>query len=242
MLLLLLALVASPREAKTIDLSAFEHPFQVFTDGKSRFVIASVSPESYWVDLAFYGDGKTFYDATVRGYTLNTDDPRYPHGASVLTYQAEPNKVVVQCGERKTVLDALPDAERDALLAKAVVHRAMLEFIPYTLARDDKGTYYYVDKGRYSDNADVFRVFAGPRGGMKPLKLANVVHDSAGDIFATAKGDLRLITGNPNRTEWWKGGQHSELTNVPVEANLMMIFNQLGPYKNTRLGTPCDDL
>ena len=32
------------------------------------------------------------------------------------------------------------------------------------------------------------------------------------------------------------------LTPVPADQNVEMIFNDLGVYKNMRLGTPCDDL
>ena len=34
----------------------------------------------------------------------------------------------------------------------------------------------------------------------------------------------------------------SAVTEVPIEDNAAMIYNELGPYTGERLGTPCDDI
>lgn len=243
----LLAYGASLDSPAVIDLATYQgDTFAAFTDGKGHYLVVDMpNTGKYFIanpNHPFYGDGKEFTEATTRGLNITTDDPRPPYGLKINRINDDDNKLNVVCGKRVTELTALPKAESDAMIAKAVFKRSRVEFGPYALARDDKGTYYYVDKGRYSENSDQFRVFVGQRGAMKEQKLTNIVHDSAGDIFATAKGDLRLITGDPARTEWWSNKNKSQLTNVPVSENIRLIFNDLGPYKNMRLGTPCDDM
>ena len=110
------------------------------------------------------------------------------------------------------------------------------------MARDDSGNYYYVERGRYRDNERSFRVHVGPRGKMKQLGLKNVVHDTEGDIFSTASGDLRLVAGPSGVAEWVKNSKRTQLVDVPVDTNIGLIYNELGVYTRLRLGQPCDDL
>ena len=77
-------------------------------------------------------------------------------------------------------------------------------------------------------------------GGMKELQMTNVVSDSVGEIYATKKGELRLITSN-DETSWVKAGKKNALTRVPVEDNVKLIYSDLGVYPGS-LGTPCDDM
>lgn len=236
--------LAALSEPPIIDLKALNEPFEIYTDGNGHYAAVTtprVNSDHFMPRRVFYGDGKLFYDAHAQGGNVTADDPRYPGRAGVKLVPEDEAVAIAYCGDRETKLRKIPAAERDAMLASAVFRRSAIEFEPYTLARDDNGTYYYVDRGRYDDNVDQFRVWVGPRGNMKTMKLTNVVHDSAGDIFATAKGDLRLITGNPVTTQWWAGKTKSTLTEVTVWKNLVMIYKDLGPYKNMRLGTQCDD-
>ena len=73
------------------------------------------------------------------------------------------------------------------------------------------------------------------------LKMTNVVSDSQGDIFTTKKGELRLVL-DQTRSVWIAGKKETALTSVPVDANRIMIYTDLGVYAGQRLGTPCDDL
>ena len=240
--LLSLLAIAAPAD---VDLTKTKLKYAAFTDGNGHYLVTDIpdgATSNPSVVTAYYGDGKTFFDTFTQSRTQRHTDPRYYYGMPMLEWSKAPVEIDVLCGKRHTILKRVPAAESDALIAKAVFKRSPLEFTPYTLARDDEGTYYYVEQGRFDDNNSQFRVFSGKRGNMKEQKLTNIVHDSAGDIFATAKGDLRLITGTPTRTEWWKGKAHTPLTPVPADQNVEMIFNDLGVYKNMRLGTPCDDL
>src|SRR5262249_11383404 len=114
---------------------------------------------------------------------------------------------------------------------------------PYALARDDRGTYYYVDRGATPETKNNFRVYVGKKGGLKLQKMKDVASDSEGEVYSTATGDLRLITsrGAPEST-WVQGGRPTKLVALPVPNNLTLIYTTLGVYTGQRLGTPCDDL
>jgi hypothetical protein len=75
---------------------------------------------------------------------------------------------------------------------------------------------------------------------MKLLPMTNVIADSVGEIYATKKGELRLVTSS-SETAWIKSGKKAVLTRVPVEDNLKLIYGDLGVYAGS-LGTPCDDM
>jgi hypothetical protein len=47
---------------------------------------------------------------------------------------------------------------------------------------------------------------------------------------------------NKSETMWMKGKAQTKLIFLPVEANVPMIYTELGVYAGEKLGTPCDDL
>ena len=77
-------------------------------------------------------------------------------------------------------------------------------------------------------------------GAMKELPLTNIVSDSKGQIFASKRGELRFVIEDGDKGTWIKGEQKTELTNVPVEDNIALIYGELGVYEGS-LGTPCDE-
>lgn len=148
-----------------------------------------------------------------------------------------------RCGTRKSSLRALPAADAEKLLAGATFSAPLPAHLPHALTRDSKGNYYYVDKGATPETARKFRLFAGPKGNLKPLPMTNVVADSKGEIFSTKKGELRLIVGPGGTDSTWVAGKVKiPLTAVPVDENLNLIYTDLGVYGGEKLGTPCDDL
>ncbi len=84
-----------------------------------------------------------------------------------------------------------------------------------------------------------FRLYSGPRGSMKPLKMVNVVSDSEGDIFSTKSGELRLVL-DKKESAWVQKGKRQQLKSLPVEDNVALIYSDLGVYVGQPLGTPCD--
>jgi hypothetical protein len=114
---------------------------------------------------------------------------------------------------------------------------------PYMLARDDSGVYYYVDVIRDQYGGNGYRVFVGKKGAMKQKPLTDIAKDTAGDVFATKTGDLRIVrdvTENKTEIAWVKGGKRSPLVVLDTDANEPLIFKQLGVYAFT--GNICDTL
>ena len=192
-----------------------------------------------------YGDEQVLYNVDIAGgaqvdndFTVNFVDPRMRRGLASVAVHA--GACHLQCGERKTELPVLARERATALIAKATFRRTLNDRRAYALARDDRGVYYYVDRGRFADNRQSFRVFVGLKGDLKPVKLNNIVSDSQGDIFATPSGSLRLAV-SATRSWWIAGSRKEELAVVPVRDNLPLIYNELGVYSGQRLGMPCDD-
>ena len=133
--------------------------------------------------------------------------------------------------------------------AKAILDRStfMTEFMTrraHMLSRDDAGVYYYVDKFRDRYGGKGFRVFVGKKGAMKLLALTDVASDSAGEVFSTSTGDLRLtrtLGGESNTAVTWiKGDKRTELIVLDTDINSSVIWSDLGIYKY--LGTLCDNI
>jgi hypothetical protein len=132
------------------------------------------------------------------------------------------------------------DGDAKKLVDAAAFRRPFWKRQAQALARDDAGNYYYVDRMRDDYGGKGHRIFAGPKGGMKELPMTNVVSDSVGEIYATKKGELRFVM-DPNKASWIRGAAKTELTIIPIEANVSLIYGELGVYDGS-LGTPCDDL
>jgi hypothetical protein len=116
------------------------------------------------------------------------------------------------------------------------------KYAPHALLRDTEGQYFYVDKGMDADHEKEFRLFVGPKGSLKLQKMKNIVADSEGEIFSTSNGELRMVVDRTAASFWIVKGKKKELKSVPLDDNLAVIYNDLGVYSGTRLGTPCDDL
>jgi hypothetical protein len=236
---------AEPAEP-VVDISDVKDKLQILTDGKQHYV--AVEPWGTNDKHLYYGDGKRFHALRVgsggregnvawdRTFMEPRVDALWKAGVGLRkgTYK-------VQCGDRATELQPLPADEQAKMLETATFHAPLWKFRAYALARDDKGVYYYVDRPREPENNKAFRLFSGPRGSMKPLKMTNIVSDSQGDIFTTNRGELRLVL-DLNRPVWIASKAKTELVKLPLDENRMMIYSELGVYAGQRLGTPCDDL
>jgi hypothetical protein len=127
--------------------------------------------------------------------------------------------------------------DKAAFLTMAIVH------VPHLLARDDSGVYYYVDRIAKVYGGKGYRVFVGKKGAMKQMPLTDVASDSAGDVFSTRSGDLRLVRNSEDSKEkmtWVKGEKRTDLVFLDTDVNSVVIFKDLGIY--TFLGTLCDNV
>jgi hypothetical protein len=233
--------------APTVDISDVKDKMQILTDGKGHYI--AVEPWGKDDKHLYYGDGKRFHlQRSPSGSRQGNEawsrtfwEPRVSalwQGGVALNRDKTHS---VQCGKRATPLTLVEGDDRAKIMAEATFHDPLWPYRAYALARDQKGNYYYVDRPREPENNKAFRLFAGPRGSLKPLKMTNVVSDSQGDIFTTKKGELRLVL-DKKRSAWVAGKAETELTSLPIDENRIMIYTDLGVYAGQRLGTPCDDL
>jgi hypothetical protein len=227
------------------DISAVKDKLELLTDGKKHYVaVVPFGPSEHF----YYGDGQQFFAQRVissgssgtESFDYTFWEPRVNAGYQA-SFGFRDGKYQMQCEERKTPLVAVPHDEAAALLARAAFFRPRWTHRAHALARDDRGTYYYVDRVREPEDSKTFRLFAGPKGATRELKMINVVSDSEGEVFATRTGELRLVLGK-GEAAWIKGKKRTKLIPVPVEDNHVLIYTDLGVYAGQRLGTPCDDL
>jgi hypothetical protein len=229
----------------------------VCTDSKSAYVVRAPLENTRF--NLYYGDGKTFArvpspaTGVWDGYFL---DPRQynPNGNSNMRgidlrhyseveFETSKQTCSVRCGTRKSGLKILDEKTATDLLLAAKFTPPVHKRKPHVLTRDDRGVYYYVDRGNTPDTERDFKLYVGPRGSLKLKIMTNVVSDSEGEIFSTKGGSLRFIAGpGGSGASWVQGKTVTKLTAIPVEHNLQVIYNDLEVYRGQRLGMPCDDL
>lgn len=243
--LLVIALLAAttPTADDRVDVSAVREKLQVLEDGKEHFLVLVPFGDLY--ENFYWGDGKDFWAIQVFGgmqsgtesFERNFWDPRIrEHGQASFFFKDGAYKLF--CGTRETSFRPAEPQRQKAILDAATFHKQRWKRRAYALARDTGGTYYYVDRARTDEVTD-FRLWSGPRGALKPLRMTNVVSDSAGDVFSTKNGELKLVLGKKEAT-WVQGKKAKDLILLPLTDNAQLIYSDLGVYSGQPLGTPCD--
>lgn len=199
---------------------------------------------SKWV---FYGDAKAMYQQRIvgsgsdgQGYDWSVWSPRV-RGMNQASFSAKSGSPSVGCKQRDNKpLKLLTVDEAKAVLQRATFLPPLWQRVDHFLARDDDGTYWYVDRYRRDLGGKGHRVFSGQKGAMKELAMTNVVSDSAGEIYKTKTGDLKIVTESGTGKAYWKKGEaKTELVMLDVDANRYLIYRELGIYG--QLGVICDD-
>jgi hypothetical protein len=236
---------AARADEEALEIAPVKAKLRVVTDGKKHFIV--INPEELSDEFFFYGDGKTMWGQRTGSGGRNGEEfsrtfwePRVKARYQA-SFQYRDKKYELQCEERKTVFTPLAEAEAKALLDGAAFKKPRWSRRAYALARDNSGRYFYVDQAREPEGNKNFRMWAGPKGALKPQKMVNVVSDSEGDIFATKSGKLRVVL-DKHETVWVEGKGQRKLVSLPVEDNVVLIYSELGVYTGQPLGTPCDDL
>ncbi len=222
------------REGKTLGDKIELERARVCQDPKGRVLAVD---HQHWL---YYGDAQTL--TAVNSDMSSVFDPRQPGDKASASFNEKAQECEVECGQRLVKLPRVPEERVGALLlgAKYVANPHQRE--PHALLRDDRGVYYFVDRGRTEGSEKNFRLWVGPKGAMVLQKMTNVVSDSAGDIFSTKSGALRLLIDREKSSEWISPKKRLPLRYLDPAENLHVIYAELGVYAGQRLGSPCDDL
>ena len=238
---------------KPIDIKPFKDAMVVLKDVDGGIYV--VHNERGKETHVFYGTGrdKILYDQLLEGaksrdgdaWDIATMAPRavYPFMGNVgrrkdgTFYRTCSDKNLleltqVSIDQAKEILD------KYQFVTTSVIRR------PYLLARDNRGIYYYVDVLRDVYGGSGHRVFVGKKGGLKQMALTDVTSDTAGDVFSTKTGDLRLVrtlddSAKPT-AQWIRGEKKHDLVYLDIYMNQPLIYRDLGLYKIP--GTICGNI
>jgi hypothetical protein len=240
------ATVAAEPAPKPIDIKAQKARPIVLADaqGGTYVVFRGDDPK------LFYGpSAKAVYEQVIIGSSSSGDDFDFSTWAPRLSGRyggfAYKDKVYTKScdGKDDAVLTELTGDKARAILDKTAFLTMGTVHVAHLLARDDSGVYYYVDRFAKTYGGKGYRVFVGKKGAMKQMPLTDVASDSAGDVFSTRSGDLRLIRNSDSNKEtmtWVRGEKRTELVFLDVDLNSGVIYKDLGIY--TFLGTLCDNV
>ena len=235
---------------KPVDIKALKPKATVLTDAQGGTYVVFRDDEA----KVFYGpSAKAVYEQYIIGsssdgegrWEFNTWAPRVPGGAHLGSIEHKKDGTFQKtCGGKDdAVLTELGGDKAKAILDKTAFLTSAIIRVPHLLARDDSGVYYYVDRLAKIYGGKGYRVFVGKKGALRPMPLTDVASDSAGDVFSTKSGDLRLVRNSDNNKEtttWVKGEKRTELVFLDTDVNSVVIFKDLGIY--TFLGTLCDNI
>lgn len=231
-----------------VDVNPKKEPVIVLADANGGTYVVVGQPEST-SKKAFYGTKKRLYEQiTVGGsrngdaWTINTWSPRIPKMRPGGIMKRKDGTYFKSCdGMDDAVLTEITGDKAKAVMNKSQFLSPGLVRRPHLFARDDMGVYYYVDKLSERHGGKAYRVFVGKRGAMKQMPLVDIAMDSAGEVYSTKTGDLRLVDSFEKKTSTWvKGQKKTELSILDLDVNSVIIFKELGIYK--LLGGICDNV
>jgi hypothetical protein len=244
----LVTTTAAEPAPKPVDIKALKPTATVLQDAQGGTYVVFRGEAS----RLFYGpSSKALYEQVIFGgsssgdaYDLSTWAPRLP-GVRYGNFARKDDKTYKKTcdGKDDALLTELTGDKATAILDKSAFLTQGIVRVPHLLARDDSGVYYYVDRLAKTYGGKGYRVFVGKKGAMKAKPLTDVASDSAGEVFSTKSGDLRLVRQSEKTKEamtWVKGEKRMELVFLDSDVNQSVIFKDLGIY--TFLGTICDNV
>jgi len=237
---------------KPVDIKPIRDQMIVLTDADGALYVVAPGKDS----RLFYGPGgknKNFYDQIVIGRSSNGSNgtwdiavwaPRVPKVQPGSVMRQADGSYMRWCGnDSKIPLTEITGDKAKQIIAKGVFQTSAMLRKPYLLARDDAAVYYYVDMLRGEYGGKGYRVFVGKKGAMKQKPLTDLASDTAGDVFSTKTGDLRMVrdaTEDKQTITWVKGDKRQQLFALDLDANSALIFKDLGVYGFT--GSICESL
>lgn len=221
------------------DAATLRDRLSLVTDGKGHY--AAFAKDGGTDGPFLYGDTKALYAQRVIGGSREGDvafsftfwEPR-----ARASFDFRNNTYVLSCGDKNTTLQIVKgDAKK--LLAGMALLEPRWQRQGYALARDDQGTYYYVDQTRDAKNKKDFHFYRGTKGAMDYIPLSDTLSDSGGDVFMTTNGRFAVNTRYQG-AEWAIGSQKTPLFFLDLYDHADFIYTELGVYKDERLGSACD--
>jgi hypothetical protein len=245
--------VAGEPKPTAVDIKAFKSKLVVLEDAQGgTYVVLPGSGED--ARVWYGGTAKTLYEQIIVNRFSNGETGAWDLGVvAPRVTNTQPGSIQRQddgsfhrwCGsDHDLPLKQAPTDRAKSIIDKASFLSTALTRRAHLLARDDSGTYYYVDVIRDQYGGSGYRVFVGKKGAMKQLPLSDVASDTAGEVFATKSGDVRIVRNNDDSkiasVTWVKGEKHTPLVKLDLDVNSRIIFKDLGVY--SFLGTICDDI
>jgi hypothetical protein len=252
-LLALVTSAAAEPKPKPVDTKAFKDQLIALTDADGGvYIILPGKASRMWFGVG--GKQKAVYeqvvisrysDGSTGAWDLGVWAPRVSGVQPGSVLRKDDGSFERHCGnDSKIALTQLPADKAKALIDKTSFFSSAMIRRPYLLARDDAAVYYYVDVIRKEYGGNGFRVFIGKKGAMKQKPLTDVASDTAGDVFSTKTGDLRIVRdveeGGKQNVAWVKGEKRASLVTLDTDANSPLIFKDLGVYGFT--GSICENL
>ena len=212
----------------------------VLEDDKKRIVVFDPDGRGGPEDKIYLGDEKTLRHLRWGGQSRWTWDPHSK--SSSASFERTKTGWEVKCRKKKIDFQAVSPQRRESILKNAKREESLWKREEFSLARDNRGIYYYVDRFVAEHGGKNFRVFKGPRGQLEETKLVYIVDDSDGMIFATQRGKLRLVIGSKQMQEavWIEGKTRHKLVVLPLYSNVDLIYTGLGIYDSDLMGTVCE--
>jgi hypothetical protein len=243
---------AADPKPKPVDIKDLRDSMIVLQDADGGIYVVVPGSDS----RLFYGVGgknKNLYeqivfgrysDGTTGAWDLSVWAPRVPNVQPGGVQRKPDGTYARSCGNDSNIpLTPVNPDQAKAILDKSSFQTSAIIRRPYLLARDDAAVYYYVDVLRKDYGGKGFRVFIGKKGAMKQKPLTDVANDTAGDVFATKTGDLRIVRENSDgkqNVQWVKGEKRSPLVWLDTDANSPLIYRDLGIYGF--IGSICENL
>jgi hypothetical protein len=235
-----------------VDIKDIRDKVMVFQDKSGGTYVVYEQSDGAVSSRVWYGTGKTLYEQIVIGrsrngdaWSVNTWAPRLSEIRPAAVMRNTDGTFTKWCdGKDDFALTQITGDKAKTVVDKYSFVSPALVRRPHMFARDDAGIYYYVDRLDNAHGGKGFRVFVGKKGAMKQMSLTDVASDSAGQVFSTKTGDLRLVKTSDGETKpstkWVRGEKKTDLIPLDVDVNSPVIFKDLGIYKFT--GTLCDNI
>jgi hypothetical protein len=246
------ATAAAEPKPKAVDIKAIRDKLLVLADNDGGVYVALPgSGGRLWYGTA---KSKKLYEQVVTGrssdgttgkWDIAVWAPRVPNLQPGTVGRDSDGGYFRYCGEdaTKVALTELTGDKAKAILDKSSFLSTAMIRRPHLLARDDSGVYYYVDVIRNEYGGKGYRVFVGKKGAMKQRPLSDIATDSAGDVFATKTGDLRIVRdvsdSSKATTTWVKGEKRTQLVSLDLDLSSVLIYKDLGVYGFT--GSICEN-